>query len=109
MKDAKDYPMVSSSLRKVQKSCSLQWYSVQQIKAIAFVFHIEDVNEGRYSCSGMKKNAFIIRSAAPVYLRLPLPRLTSLIPLGPHLVTARVVLKGFGIALHPSRSCVRGA
>jgi hypothetical protein len=68
MKDAKDYPMVSSSLCEVQKSCSLQWHSVQQIKAIAFLFHIEDVNEGRYACSGIK-NAFIVRSAAPVYLR----------------------------------------
>jgi hypothetical protein len=70
VKDARDYPMVASSLREVQKSSVCHWHAVEHIKSIAFVFHIEDINDGRYSCAGIK-NAFIIRSTAPMYLAQP--------------------------------------
>jgi hypothetical protein len=51
----------------------VHWHSVKHIKAIAFVFHIETINDGRYSCGGIQ-NAFMIRETLPLYLaQRPIP------------------------------------
>jgi hypothetical protein len=62
VEDEKNFPYVASSQGEVQISASYHWHDVKHIKCIAFVFHIDHVNEGRYSCAGIR-NAFIVREA----------------------------------------------
>jgi hypothetical protein len=57
--DETTYPFLSPNLKEVEMSCKLQWVSGKYIKAIAFVFQIDQVNECRYACSGIR-NAFYI-------------------------------------------------
>jgi hypothetical protein len=59
-RDEVDYPMVCNALIKVHHTPHLQWHCAKAIKAIAFVFHINQVNNCLYSCAG-RKNAFIVQ------------------------------------------------
>jgi hypothetical protein len=58
---AEDYPCVSKSLKEeVQRTAIVHWVDVRYMQSIAFVFHIDQVNECPYACAGIF-NAFFIR------------------------------------------------
>jgi hypothetical protein len=60
-KDKRDYPYVPTYIHEVRCSATLHWTSVKELKAIAFVFHVHQVNDFQYSCDGIR-NAYIIRN-----------------------------------------------
>ena len=59
------YPYVPDSLLEVQRTSVLHWIDARSILAISFVFHIDQVNQCLYSCSGIR-NAFIIRKEVDI-------------------------------------------
>jgi hypothetical protein len=73
--DEKTYPFLSPTLREVEMSCDLQWIEVKQVRAIAFVFQIDQVNECQYACSGIY-NAFFIRYQYDVGLQVDYEQIT---------------------------------
>jgi hypothetical protein len=110
LKDQRDYPCVPTFIHEVQCSATLHWISVKELKVIAFVFHVHQVNDFEYSCDGIR-NAYIIRSTVlevMMILSLPLTRMNGIL-LSLLLVTVRVTPKEFGIALPLSRNCAGGA
>ena len=54
-----NYPNISASLREVVQTNNLEWIRVANVRSIAFVFHIETINQGVNNCSGMRDAFFI--------------------------------------------------
>jgi hypothetical protein len=48
------YPLLPPSLQDLVLSSSMQWIQAERIKAIAFVFQVDHVNLGAFSCGGMQ-------------------------------------------------------
>jgi hypothetical protein len=63
-KDRELYPTIPPTMFGVHCSSSLHWISAKELKSIAFVFHIDQVHDCRYSCAGIR-NAYVVRVAVP--------------------------------------------
>jgi hypothetical protein len=57
-----NYPLLPPMLQEVRFNSSMQWIETKRIEAIAFVFQIDQVNLGAFSCAGMR-NAFFVRES----------------------------------------------
>jgi hypothetical protein len=58
--DPVTYPHIPSSLQEVEIRNTMQWIEASYVKAIAFVFQIDQVNRCLFSCAGIS-NTFYVR------------------------------------------------
>jgi hypothetical protein len=56
------YPLLPPTLQEVVLSSTMQWIQTNRIEAIAFVFQVDQINLGAFSCAGMR-NAFFLRES----------------------------------------------
>lgn len=70
------HPHVPDALIEVVATNQFQWVLAAAVESIAFVFHADSVNSGKYLCGGMQ-NAYIIRQAVDAEDDAPKPILES--------------------------------
>jgi hypothetical protein len=54
------YSNVHDIIPELILTCCLQWIPAENVGSIAFVFHIDSIQHGKYLCSGMR-NAYFLR------------------------------------------------
>jgi len=77
-----EYRYVTDDVKEVVVTDSLEWVHSDGIDGIAFVFHVDSINDQIYPCNGMA-NAYFVRQRidfnggfVPVVDHNPLPRLS---------------------------------
>lgn len=57
--DVSKYSNVPATLTEVESTQNLEWIKADYVTGIAFVFHLDDIDAGKYLCGGIRNSYFI--------------------------------------------------